>query len=206
MAEIAEHFLFRQYSQSAKQFFLDTCFLSRYPKELNTLVVYATPARAFSKYIYPVLNGDQFRPTISFSLSSAEYIQNENLLGFVDQQSFNSLTNKTKVVKPLLIYKLTYTVTIRTILMSDVDILTYQLLTSASKNRKYATKIDGQWAEFMITDPREETNLEPGDAQDRIIRRGYDLIVPRAYLPRTYLESGVIENYDLDYQTVEEIV
>jgi hypothetical protein len=206
MAETAEHFLFVEYSRAIKEMLYNICHLSRYPEDQNILVIYATPARAFVKHIYPVINGDQVRPTISFNLSQAQYGQNENLLGFVDETFFNSATNITKVVKPLLVYNLIYNITIRTILMSDMDILTYQLLTNTSKNRKYAVKVDGQWAEFMVEDPREETNLEPGDAQDRIIRRGFNLIVPRAYLPRAYLESGVIEQYELDYQTIEEIV
>ena len=205
-AERAEHFLFREYSRFIKQWLIDTCYLSRYPKEENTLVVYATPARAFAKYIYPIFNGEQIRPTISFTLTQATYTEGENLLGFVEETFFHSDTRTTDMVKPPLIYSLTYSVTTRTVLMSDADILAYQLMVNASKNRKAAMTIDGQWAEFSIGSPREETNLEPGDAQDRIVRRGFDLTVPRAYLPQTYTESGVIETYDINYDTVEEII
>jgi hypothetical protein len=205
-AEIAEHFLFREYSREIKSWLNNECHLSRYPEDKNVLVVYATPGRAFAKYIYPILNGDQIQPTISFTLTNSAYKQNENLLGFVTQSFFNETSKISKIVKPLLVYELTYNITIRTVLMSDMDILTYQLLTNSSRNSKSALIIDDQWAELMTSDPREETNLEPGDAQDRIIRRGFDLTVPRAYLPRAYTESGVIEEYELDYRTVEEIV
>jgi hypothetical protein len=195
-----EFFLFRQYSIAVKEWLGQVCNLSRYPKEENVLVIYSTPAVAFAKYIYPIVNGKQMRPTISFHLSANTYTQNENLLGWVTDYIPIAGTSTLEEVKPLLIYGLTYSLTIRTTLMQDADILIYQLLSNASKNKKAALRIDGQWAEIMAGDPRDETNLEPGEFQDKVIRYGIDLIIPRAYLPREYSEIPDIEEAQLDLQ------
>lgn len=207
MAEILEHFLFRKYSKALKEWINDNLYLSRYPKDQNLQTIYATPARAFAKYLYnPIVNGEHIRPTLSFYLAQPQYSVSENILGYQTEKRVYTDTGVTKIIKPPLIYSLTYTVAIRTLLMSDMDILLYQLLTKAHKNKKAALIVDGQWMEIMAGDPRLETNLEPGDAQDRIVRYGLDITVPRAYLPREYSETGIIEEYDLTYNVVEELV
>jgi len=193
-----EYYLFRNYSKAVKEWLQQTCFLSRYPKDENVLVIYSTPARAFAKYIYPILNGQQIKPTISFTLSGIEYAQGENNLGFVKQYNYDSSNNKYQVVKPLLTYRLTYSVVLRTLLISDMDILLYQILTNATLNAKGVKNVQNQWVEIKASDPRNEINLEPGDAQGKIIRFGIDLIVPRAYLPRDYEYTKSIETYDID--------
>ena len=200
MPERLEHFQFRAYSKEVKDWLSETCYLSRYPKETNITFVYNTPERAFAKYMYPVINGQNVFPTISFVLTETIYADGENLLGWV--KDTNSISTLSKVIKPLLIYKLTYQLSIQTVLQSDVDIIQYQILTNASKNRKAARMVDGQWCEIMAGNPRNETNLEPGDAQDKVIRYGLDLTIPRAYLPRDYVEYGKIAGYDIEFESM----
>jgi len=199
MAYPNEFYLFRNYSIAVKSYLQNKCFLSRYPNDENVLIMYSTPARAFSKYIYPIVNGQQIQPIISFHLSENQYGETENLLGFVQKSNYNSTTQITTTVPPLLIYKLTYTLTLRTISVSDMDVLLYQILTTTSKNKKHCAIVDGQWMELGFSGVREETNLEPGEVQDRVIRYGIDLTVPRAYLPREYEESGAIQSWQLNY-------
>lgn len=200
MAFPLEFFLFRSYSKAVKTYFQENCYLNRYPKDENVLVLYSTPARAYSRFLYPIENGEQARPVISFHLSGYQYGANENILGFVKEARYNSGNLTTKIVPPLLIYNLTYTAVFRTVLQSDMDVLLYQTLISSSKNKKYSAAVDGQWMELTSTEPRDEINLEPGDAQDRIIRFGMDLIVPRAYLPQIHEESGIIQQWQMEYQ------
>ena len=199
MAVPNEFFLFRNYSVAVKAYLQNKCYLTRYKKNENVLVVYGTPARAFAKYVYPIVNGTQIQPIISFHLSNKQYAEGENQLGFVTDSTYNTTTQITKIVPPLLTYKLTYTLTLRTLTMSDMDILLYQILTTTSKNKKHWAIVDGQWMELGFSDIREETNLEPGEVQDRIIRYGIDLSVPRAYLPREYEEAGAIQSWQLNY-------
>ena len=201
MATPNEFQLFRNYSKAVKDYLQNSCYLTRYPQDRNVLVMHSTPERAFSKYLYPIINSDQIQPIISFHLSGIQYAQNENLLGFVNKYNYLPNTRKVEVLPPLLIYKLTYSVTLRTITISDMDVLLYQILTTSSINRKYHTAVDGQWMELSSTEPRNEINLEPGDVQDRIIRYGTDLVVPRAYLPREYVEERSIQDWLFEYQT-----
>ena len=201
MAVPNEFFNFRNYSVAVKAYLQNKCFLSRYPKDENVLVIYGTPARAFAKYVYPIVNGQQIQPIISFHLSSKQYEDGQNPTGFIEETSYNPITQVTTVIPSLLSYRLTYTLTLRTLTMSDMDILLYQILTTTSKNKKHWAIVDGQWMELGFSDLREETNLEPGEVQDRIIRYGVDLSVPRAYLPRETETSGTIQSWQLNYLT-----
>jgi hypothetical protein len=202
MPERYEHYLFRQYSLEVKNWLNEICYLSRYPKDQNMTFVYSTPERAFAKYMYPVVNGSSVLPIVTFVLTESSYTENENLLGWVKETVIGGTSPR--VLKPLLIYKLTYQLSIQATLQSDADIIQFQIMTNASKNRKAARIIDGQWCEIMAGNPRNETNLEPGDAQDKVIRYGLDLSIPRAYLPRDYTEYGDITGYELLFTDMED--
>ena len=205
MAEISEFFLFRQYSKALKQWFYDNCYLQRYPKDQNILAIYSTPERAFTKYMYPVLNGQPYRPIISFHLVSNEYIGNENNLGFANEYKYDQSSNVSTVVKPLLVYKLGYRATLYTVLMSDADVLIYQIYAAASPNKPTALRVDGQWAELEAGNYSDETNLEPGEAQDRILRYSIDFTIRRAYLPRPTGEIEGIKEVDVSTNVVKDI-
>jgi hypothetical protein len=206
--ERLEHFLFRNYSKAIKEWLTATAVLSRYPNDpsKNVQVAYMTPEKAYAKYLYPVVNGGNIAPMITFMLIQSSWAENENLLGFTNDIVHLNQTGKVRYVKPLLIYKLTYQISINTILQSDVDVLMYQIMSNASKNRKAAVAVDGQWAEIMASDPRNEIQLEPGDAQDKLIRYGMDLTIPRAYLPRDFVEYPQIIETQFNTEVVDEIV
>jgi len=198
MAERLEHFLFRNYSKAIKDWLGVTAVLSRYPNDQNVQVAYMTPERAYSKYLFPVVNGQSVAPMITFMLIDSTYDEGGNSLGFVSDLRPYSANNVTRYVKPLLVYKLTYQISINTIMQSDCDVLMYQILSNASKNRKAAVAVDGQWAEIMAGNPRNEIQLEPGDAQEKLVRYGMDLTIPRAYLPRDFVEYPQILDITVD--------
>jgi hypothetical protein len=198
MAEKLEFFLFRNYSVAIKTWLSQTVALSRYPTAQNVQVYYMTPEKAFSKYLAPVVNGENVAPVITFMLMNPQYGETENSLGFASDVVTYQNTGVVRYVKPLLVYKLLYQLSIHTILQSDMDIILYQIMSNASKNRKAAVTVDGQWAEIMSSDFRNEIVLEPGDAQDKILRYGLDLTIPRAYLPRDWTDYQSITNIELD--------
>lgn len=202
MSQPLEYFLFRPYSKAVKAWLNETTHLNRYPNDQNVLVIYATPARAFSRFIYPIENGQLAQPTISFFITAYPYATGENNLGFVRRYAYDSATNTTRISKPPLVYKLTYNVVIRTVKMSDMDIILFQIINAGNFNARGVKNVDGQWMEVYATDPRNETNLEPGDAQDRIIRYGLDLVIPRAYIPREYEDITSIEDWELAYSAI----
>lgn len=197
MAKPLEAYLFRNYSIAIKKFLIESLYLSRYPDDENVSVSYMIPAKAFSKIVLPVINGQPLRPATAFHLSGNTYSANENHLGFVKENIYISESNVVKQVEPPQIRSLTYSLLLFTTLQSDMDILLYQLLIAAAPNKKGYRIVDGQWMEIKAGDPRDETTLEPGDAQDKLIRYGIDLTVPRAYLPRTYKEVPSAESVQI---------
>lgn len=200
MARPNEYFLFRLYSIAVKNWLIDNVYLSSYPSDNNVTVAYTTPDRAWAKYIYPTINGATTSPNINFHLTGYEYAQGENILGFVrDHVSVPNNTAKVRQLKAPLIYKLTYSATIYTRTQSEMDVILYQMISKAHKNAKAAFAVDGQWCELVVGDPRDETNLEPGEAQDTIQRFGVDPSIPRAYLPLDYSDIQRIGEVDLEY-------
>ena len=204
MAERLEHFMMRNYSKAVKEWLEKTVSLSRYPNNQNVQVAYMTPERAFAKYLFPVVNGQNVAPIITFMLTDSTYGETENSLGFVSDIIRYTNSNIVRYVKPLLVYKLNYQLSINTIMQSDCDVMIYQIMSNASKNRKGAVAVDGQWAEIMAGNPRNEIALEPGDAQDKLVRYGMDLTILRAYLPRDFYERPPILSNDFDIETVLE--
>jgi len=199
MAKPLEYFLFRLYSIAVKNWLIDNVYLSSYPESDNITVAYTTPDRAWAKYIYPTLNGATTSPNINFHLTGIEYSEGENILGFVRDHIPVIGSTKIRELKAPLIYKLTYSCSLYTRTQSEMDVILYQLVSKAHKNAKAVLRVDGQWAELHAGDPTDETNLEPGEAQDIIQRFGMNLVIPRAYLPLDYTEAERIGTIDLEY-------
>lgn len=192
-----EHFLFRDYSVSLKKWLEETVYLKRYPKDENVTIVYGTPDRAWAEFIYPVLNSGTLSPNINFHLSNMEYIESDNFNGFV--KTFNTVGNKLLGIKPPLIYRLTYSATFFTRTQSELDVMFYQILTKAHKNRKAAFIVNDQWAELTASDQTYETNMEPPGTEDIVRRGSLSLTIERAYLPLPSEEYGRIEQIDMSY-------
>ena len=187
-----EFFLFREYTRAVRDWLLENTHLSTYPKDENVTVAFMTPERAFAEYMYPVVNGESVSPNINFYLSSMEYLENENHLGFVKEYKDFEDDNMKKELKAPLVYSLTYSCTIYTRNMPEMDVLLYQILSKTSMNRKAVIFVDGQWGEIRASDPTNDTSLEPGERQDILHRWSLDLTIPRAYLPMEYREVSKI--------------
>lgn len=200
MAKPSEFTLFLQYGKEVKKYLKNNLYLDRYPEDENVNVFYASPPRAFVKFIVPVINGSTINPVVTFYLAGMEYAQGENLLGFVKETSVSGNTY-TEQFAPL-IFKLTYKVNIFTSNEIDADILQYQALAKAPVNRPHAFGIDGQWGTLTAANPSNDTDIQPGEVQDKVSKRSLDLVIPRAYLPVEYVQSrGIIEEINLAYET-----
>lgn len=192
-----EYDLFVSYGRRTKEFLKKVFYLNRYPPTENTEIAYVSPSRAFVKYLVPIINGGNINPTITFYFDGAEYLENENLLGFVKE--YKEVNGKIKGVPAPLIYKLNYKVKIMCATPTDSDRLAYQILAYARKNNKMAEHFDGQWIEWYANSLNEEMNPEPG-LEDRVYSRSLMLTIPRAYLPVDFAEFGKIENIDIQDQ------
>jgi len=205
-AKPLEYFMFRNYSVAVKKWLIENTYLSTYPPDNNITVAYMTPERAFAKYMYPTINGATTSPNINFHLSGIEYTQGENLLGFVREYRRFDNNTKSKIVKPPLIYKLTYGCTIYTRNMPEMDVILYQITTKSSMNAKAAFEVDGQWAELMSGNPTDETELEPGERQNIVNRWALELTIPRAYVPMDYMETvNISAGFQFDTQFPDEL-
>src|SRR6478609_3335405 len=187
----ADFSLFRNYSLALKAWLEKNCYVSNLPQENNIEVIYSSVNRAWVNRVMQIANGQNTNGNINIILSSYEYLENENILGFVTETKPVDNT-KVDIVKPPLVYSLTYKLTIFTRLQSEMDILIYQILTKAHKHAKAVMVVDGQWAEIVAGNPTPETNLETVDIQDRIVRTGIEMRVKRAYLPTGYYEEDRI--------------
>lgn len=200
-----EFFLFRNYTLAVRNWLRDNTYLSTYPHDDNVTVAFMTPERAFAKFIYPTINSATTSPNINFYLSGMEYTEGENLLGFVrEYKNFND-NKMTKVLKAPLIYNLTYSCTVYTRNLPEMDVLLYQILSKAHKNAKAALNVDGQWCEILAGNPTNETNLEPAENQDIIHRWAIELTIPRAYLPLDFEERRTIQSFNLSEEFEDEI-
>lgn len=198
-----EFFLFRNYTLAVRNWLRENVYLSTYPHDNNVTVAFMTPEKAFAKFIYPTLNGVTTSPNVNFYLSSNEYVEGENNLGFVrEYKNFNE-NSMTKVLKAPLVYSLTYSCTIFTRNLPEMDVILYQIMSKAHKNAKAALKVDGQWAEIHAGNPTNETNLEPAEVQDIIHRWALELTIPRAYLPLDFEESRTIGGFELSEEVDE---
>jgi hypothetical protein len=202
-AMLNEFELFRLYSKEVKNFLKENLYLSRYPIDENVTVEYATPPRAFVKFLVPVINGGNLNPTVTFYLESMEYLDGENLLGFVRQYRLNG--DRYEHVSAPLIYKLNYKAVIMVATPSDGDILQFQLLAAGRKNKKHWSKVDGQWTEIVSGNPVDETSPEPGEA-DKVYKRSVSVSIPRAYLPMEYVNYGIIEQINVKLEMLESLV
>jgi hypothetical protein len=139
-------------------------------------------------------------PTITFNYSSFEInTQGEVPNGYVTLMSEGE-NGKWGEYLPPLPCKLIFKGTMFTVNQQDADILNYQLFSAAPKNRKFATKVNEQWCEIEISNIVNETNLEPADTENRTVRWGFDITIPRAYLPFEYIENfGIIETVVIGY-------
>lgn len=201
MANHLEHFFFLPYSLEVKNFLIENMYLSSRPEDQNVAVFYTTPARAFSKFIVPVINGSNLNPTVTFHLTSHVPAPNQTPGGyFVKYQQSKENEEVWETNRHPLPYELNYRVTMWTTRQSDADILLYQAMTAAPFNRKYAKIVEGQWMDLEVTNVTDESSLEPGEAQDVSIRYGFDVKVSRAYLPLDYEEYyGIIKETDMFY-------
>jgi len=191
----SEFDLFVSYGKKTKEFLKKVFYLNRYPEDENVDVNYATPSRAFAKYLVPVMNGGNLNPTITFFLESTEYSENENLLGYVKE--FKTVSDKARMVPAPIIYKLNYKVTILAANPVDCDRMAYQALAYARKNNKMALFFDGQWIEWYSHSLNNESVADPG-LEDLLVKKTFTITIPRAYLPVDFSEDYLIQNIDLE--------
>lgn len=194
-----EHFLFMDYSLKVRDFLRDNLYLSSYPEDKNVGVYYSTPARAYAKFLVPVINGDTLYPKVTFRLTGYERTQGQSPNGYFKLTKTIGDDEYQEIRHPL-VYSLTYRVTFWAAQQADMDILTYQAITAAPFERKYPITVDGQWGEICTQNFSDEGSMDPGEAQDISYRNGFDITINRAYLPlQSVNQKGIVKKYNFDW-------
>ena len=125
---------------------------------------------------------------------------NQRPLGFLYE---NRIENDSLIkIRHPMVYSLTYNVNIFTRLMSESDIISYQILSNSFKNHPGVIVVGNQWAEIYGEkySPTEEINNLT--TEDRFIKTGITLNIPRAYVPFPVevVKGGIIKKVEMETQ------
>ena len=113
MGKPVDYSLFKNYSIGIREWLERNCYVSNLPENNNVNVVYSSIDRAWINRVMDIANGQNTSPNINFHLTGYEYLENENILGFVVESHLNS-NGKFNIVKPPLVYSLNYRLTLFT--------------------------------------------------------------------------------------------
>jgi hypothetical protein len=166
------------------------------PEEpLDVPVMYQTPARAFAEITMPTVNDQIALPIITFTLSGQNYDANRNWGGYFFPNFGRSRTaDGWQIQRKPMPWELTYVVTIWTKYQIDMDIIMYRLLSRFTPD-SYITAY-GIAARTQLTNHTNTSDLEPGEATDRMIRNDLSLKVD-AWMVLPELQVGQIEGVDI---------
>lgn len=203
MATPNEFALFKPYLLATKEWLKRVCYLTRYSPEDNVKVEWSTPAKAFVKYIIPLVereNGSLKNPLITMSLSAMTPAGSGETPGqwYKLQVLKADKSGSSELYHPC-VFSLGININIYTSLQSDMDILLFQLLTN-SIHRKAAFIVEEQWCEIGGGEPTNQTNSIPPEAQDKVIKYSMDLKIPRAYLPIDVVSRDIITKVEVNYE------
>lgn len=219
------YFLFKKYSVEIKRWLSAIFHIPRLDRtNAKVKVVYATPERAIAKYVVPLRNKTTDIPVISFYLANFNYQPEKNTIGENLELILDKDNNVARRMRPLQVYQLTYVINVWTKLQIDMDIVLYQLLSQFTPMRWLAvdSEIDyqeydflkhpvngpyqngekrrpGQWVPLRIDSVTDTSNLEPGEAGERVIRTDINLVCDWAYLPIGGYEYKSIKSVVLDF-------
>ncbi len=195
-----QYLLFKEYSRAIKSFLEKVVYLKRFSKDKQPKIYYSTPRRAWAKYVSPIINGFSDTPIITFNLLDPEPIFAQNTFASL-RTEHETDSNKYSYHYGPTIWKLPYKITIWAATMDDMDTLLYQILAYSVPPKCWATMVNGAWGEIVFQSTSIEDELEPGDAKDKVIRRGVSVFIRRAYLPRESWDVGKINEIHLQIET-----
>ncbi len=193
MPNLYEYHLFRNYTKAVKDFCQNSVYLSRFAPDNNWQVFFETLDQAYANRVIPLINGKNTGPNGALQMNSFSPNEEESIGGF-SYKLIKGENDKYDALVPPLAYILEYTLTFFTSNRVDQDIIFYQLLTKAPKQRKFPVIVDDNWCEIWVHSPADETNLEPEEAKTKIRRGSVKITIPRAYI-----------NYPVQRENIPEI-
>lgn len=201
--EPPQYYLFKEYSRAVKEFLTEVVYLSRFDRDHQPNIYYSTPSRAWATYVQPIINGFAETPVCTFYLSGAEPKQSE-IMGW-GHDRIQDPNNEDKYVYSFApsIWKLNFKTTIWTKTINDMDVILSQIFLYSQTPKLWACMVDGAWCEIGVDSFSIDDDMEPGESKDKIIRRGLNTYVRRAYLPRESFDIPKINEINLALQDAE---
>lgn len=178
-----QYYLYKEYARAIKSMLSKIIYLKRFDREKQPKIIYSTPRRAWATHVVPLVNGGAETPIISFYLNGVEPVETTG--GFVSwkEEDPNDENKILRTYSPI-VTRLTFTTTIWANTMDDMDTMLSQIMIYCSNPKLWASKVDGAWCEIEASNYTIEDEMDPGDAKDKVLRRGVTLTVRRAYIPR----------------------
>lgn len=191
-------------------------------------VVYSTPRRAFAmggsetalgdaggQPLYsPPTEGNNWLPIMAFHMTAfapilGKMIPYEHVL--VKPIQDNNNTVAWQKYKPPLTYEVTYTGSLYTALMQDMDILTFKIVSEFKPNFNLwcgppGTETDrtkGLYANMLLDSVVDSTEYEPMDIGERVVRKDFNWKITEAYVPTVEgeIDGDIVKEIFVDYPT-----
>lgn len=182
-------------------------------------IIYGNMERSIASIAQPLRNGLIDSPGLSFYVSDYQYRVEKSrpVENYYTRRYKDNNGNRTGVaaVPPMQEYQLHYNVNIWTIYMQEMDILSYQVVTSFNPEKYFwigdkeygfdytgdrmNRQFKGQWAHSLVDTIADTSDLEPGDAANRTLRTEIGFMVNNAFLPLPFdLDQSMIGSIDIE--------
>jgi hypothetical protein len=170
-------------------------------------VVYANFERAVASIVQPLRNGKIDSPAISYYISDYQLTfektrpaENYDIRQYKDNNT-GGIVSVAKV-PPLLEYQVHYVVNMWAVYQQEMDILQYQSVSEFNPQKFFwvgdpaygmnytGNRMDrqyhGQWAQCIVDNFADVSDLEPGDTQPRTLRFELSFTIMNAFLPQPF--------------------
>lgn len=175
------------------------------PKTKRCLnIVYGNMARSVATVATPLRQGTVDSPGIGFFVADTQlkFEKSRPVENYYTRKYKDNNTGAiigVAAVPPLMEYELRYTINIWSVYQQEMDILLYQIMSEFRPEKffwigdpNFGMQYDkdrmdrehkGQWAHALLESISDASELEPGDAADRVLRQEITFYIESAYTP-----------------------
>lgn len=170
-------------------------------------IIYGNVSRSISTIAVPLRQGTIDSPGIGFFISNTQlkFEKSRPVENYYTRKYRDSNTGAiigVAAVPPLIEYELHYTINIWSVYQQEMDMLLYQIISEFNPQKffwigdsNYGMNYDknradrehkGQWAHALLESINDASDLESGDAADRVLRQEITFYIENAYVPQPF--------------------
>ena len=167
-------------------------------------IIYGNMSRSVATIATPLRQGTIDSPGIGFFIADTQlkFEKSRPVENYYTRKYRDSNTGAiigVAAVPPLMEYEVRYTINIWSVYQQEMDILLYQIMSEFNPQKffwigdpNYGMNYDkdrmdrehkGQWAHALLDSINDASDLEPGDAADRVLRQEITFYIESAYAP-----------------------